>query len=256
MQNGVPRSGLATDFNNVAPRVGVSWDLTGAARWSLRGGYGLFYDSGTLIENSALYFNPPYFSLQLYFPTATAPIRIEDPFAGSGVPSAPAINTLDPDFHTAFSHHGSLSLERVFSATTLTARYVTTYGRNMVRKRNINQPTPAPGAINHAPADTRLRRHPPARAPVHVELPRAAVGRRAAPHTQPVLPRLLHVVDDRSTTPRRSSPPTATTTRRRTAVISPPSGAPRTSTSAIGCCCRRPRTCRRSVTRRSSSTGR
>ena len=26
----------------------------------LRGGYGIFYDSGTLIENSALYFNPPY----------------------------------------------------------------------------------------------------------------------------------------------------------------------------------------------------
>ncbi len=25
----------------------------------------------------------------------------------------------------------------------------------MVRKRNINQPTPAPGAIDHAPADTR-----------------------------------------------------------------------------------------------------
>ena len=194
-ENGVPRSGLATDYDNVAPRVGVSWDLSRRGTLVLRGGYGLFYDSGTLIENSALYFNPPYFSLRLYFPTATAPIRIEDPFAGSGVPPAPAVNTIDPDFHTAFSHHGSLSLERVFSATTLTARYVTTYGRNMVRKRNINQPTPAPGAINTRRPIPGLRRHPAARVAGHVELSRAAGGRRAAPHTQPVLPRLLHVVE-------------------------------------------------------------
>ena len=40
-----------------------------AARWCMRGGYGLFYDSGTLIENSALYFNPPYWQLQLFFPS-------------------------------------------------------------------------------------------------------------------------------------------------------------------------------------------
>ena len=66
--DGVSRSGLHADDNDVAPRVGVSWDLTGSGRWLLRGGYGIFYDSGTLIENSALYFNPPFFSLQLFFP--------------------------------------------------------------------------------------------------------------------------------------------------------------------------------------------
>jgi hypothetical protein len=146
-QNGVPRSGVDSDFNNFAPRIGASWDLTGRGTLVMRGGYGLFYDSGTLIENSALYFNPPYFSLRLYFPSQTAPIRIENPFAGSGVPSAPAVNTLEPDFPTAYSHHGSLGIERVFSATTFTVRYVTTHGNNMVRKRNINQPEPAPGPI-------------------------------------------------------------------------------------------------------------
>jgi Carboxypeptidase regulatory-like domain/TonB dependent receptor-like, beta-barrel len=147
--NGVSRSGLETDLNNVAPRVGVSWDLTGRGTWLLRGGYGLFYDSGTLIENSALYFNPPYFTLQLFFPTASAPIFLDDPFpTDSGLTPSPAVNSLDPHFRTAYSHHATLGLERAFSATTLAARYVSTHGRNMVRKRNINQPPPGPGDID------------------------------------------------------------------------------------------------------------
>ncbi len=155
-QDGVSRSGLATDYNNVAPRVGVSWDLSGRGTLVLRGGYGLFYDSGTLIENSALYFNPPYFSLRLYFPSQTAPIRIENPFAGTAAcrPRRPSTRSI-PDFPSAYSHHGSLGIERVFSATTFTARYVTSHGHNMVRKRNINQPPPAPATIRSAPADSR-----------------------------------------------------------------------------------------------------
>ena len=67
------------------------------ARWSLRGGYGIFYDSGTLIENSALYFNPPYFTLQLFFPGAQ-PLRLENPFpAGRGFTPRATVNTLDPE---------------------------------------------------------------------------------------------------------------------------------------------------------------
>ena len=38
----------------------------------MRGGYGIFYDSGTLIENSALYFNPPYFYAAAVLPDAHA----------------------------------------------------------------------------------------------------------------------------------------------------------------------------------------
>jgi hypothetical protein len=147
-QGGVSRSGLTGDFNNVAPRVGMSWDLTGNGTLIVRGGYGLFYDTGTLIENSALYFNPPYFTLQVYFPFAQ-PIFWNDPFpSDGGFAPSPTVNTLDPHFRTAYSQQASLGLERVFSGTTLTARYVTTHGRNLVGKRNINQPTPAPGDID------------------------------------------------------------------------------------------------------------
>jgi hypothetical protein len=146
--NGVSRSGLRADRNDVAPRAGVSWDITGKGTLLFRGGYGIFYDSGTLIENSALYFNPPYFTLQLFVPGAQ-PLRLENPFpAGRGFSPRAAINTIDPNFRTGYSQQASLALERIFRGTTAAVRYVTSYGDNMVRKRNLNQALPGPGPID------------------------------------------------------------------------------------------------------------
>jgi hypothetical protein len=122
--------------------------LTGTGRWLLRGGYGLFYDAGTLIENSALYFNPPNFVLQLYFP-GTAPLSLSNPFpAGRGFAPRATINTLDPDMRTAYAQQATAGLEGSFAGTSIGARYVMSRGGNQVRKRNLNQPAPAPGAID------------------------------------------------------------------------------------------------------------
>ena len=142
--NGVPASGIDADLNNLAPRVAVSWDPSGHGTLVVRGGFGLFYDAGTLIEHSALYFNPPFFVLRI-----AGPASIADPFPvdGAMVP-APAVNTLDRSFRTAYSRQASMSIERVFRELTLNARYVTSYGRNLVRKRNINQPVPGPGPLD------------------------------------------------------------------------------------------------------------
>jgi hypothetical protein len=147
-QDGVPRAGVSTDALNFAPRVGASWSLRNDGRLLLRGGYGIFYDSGTLIENSALYFNPPYFGLAIYpagpgGPTASVPFP---PTAGFTPP--PAVNSLSPDFPTGYAHQGSLGLEGRAGRTDIAVRWVGSRGIHLVRKLNLNQPPPGPGSVD------------------------------------------------------------------------------------------------------------
>jgi hypothetical protein len=146
---GVPRSGLNGDFNNFAPRLGLAWDPTGRGALVLRAGYGIFYDSGTLIENSALYFNPPYFQLSLFFPGKT-PLRLAAPFpTDRAFAPLPSPITLDPNFRTAYAQQWSLGLEgKIARGINLSARYVGSKGTKLVMKRNLNQPGPGTGPID------------------------------------------------------------------------------------------------------------
>ncbi len=155
-QAGVPRSGLNRDLNNFAPRAGVSYDLTGSGQWLLRGGYGIFYDSGTLIENSALYFNPPYWTLSLWVPNPV-PVSIVNPFPPErALSTAPTINTINPDFHNGYSQQGTAGLDGVMKGTSISVRYVMSHGYDLVRKANINQPLPGPGTATSRRPDPTL----------------------------------------------------------------------------------------------------
>lgn len=146
--NGLSRSGLHSDLNDVAPRIGASWNLTGSGAWVARGGYGIFYDSGTLIEHSALYFNPPYWNLSLWVP-APAPVTLGNPFPnGRAISPRSSINTIDPNLRTPYTQQASAGLDGVFKGTTVNVRYVTANGYDLAQKRNINQPYPGPGSID------------------------------------------------------------------------------------------------------------
>jgi len=147
-QNGVPRAGVTTDALNLAPRVGVAWSVDSARHLVLRGGYGIFYDSGTLIENSALYFNPPYFGLTVFVPGVQPPTA-SNPFpSASGFVPPASVNTLAREWKTANAQQGSLGIDARVHGTDVTVRWVGAWGTNLVRKRNLNQPSPAPGPVD------------------------------------------------------------------------------------------------------------
>jgi hypothetical protein len=146
---GVARAGIGADWNNLAPRVGASWLLDREGTWLLRGGYGMYYDVGTLIENSALYFNPPYFSFRVFAPGGPVLPTAATPFpAAAGFEPPVAVNTLAPDFPTAHRHQASLGLETRVAGVDVSARWVGAAGRSLVRKRNLNQPPPGPGPVD------------------------------------------------------------------------------------------------------------
>ena len=148
-QDGVPRAGFDSDRNNFAPRIGFSWDPDGRGKMVVRSAYGIFYDSGTLVENSALYFNPPFFQLNLFFPSAEGLLTLGDPFPSAQAFSpAPSPITLGRDFRTAYAQQWSFGVQREIAKDILfEVDYVGSRGTALVMKRNLNQPLPGPGDL-------------------------------------------------------------------------------------------------------------
>lgn len=145
--SGLPRAGFSTDRNNFAPRIGLSW-APGKAVW--HAGYGVFYDVAILEANSGLYFNPPYFELSLFFPSAQRLLTLRDPFpTGGGITPAASINGMQPDFRTGYAQHWNVAVERELAGRLVArAAYVGSKGAKLLRRRDINQPSPGPGNPN------------------------------------------------------------------------------------------------------------
>jgi hypothetical protein len=144
---GVSRSGIEPDHNNLAPRIGFAWAIT--PTFVARGGYGIYYDSGMLVVNSAQYFNPPYFNVRVFFPTPSSLLTLNNPFPSKGGLAPPAsLSTLNPGFTTAYMQHWNFTFQKELAPlTTLSVGYVASKGTNLVRSRDLNQPAPGPGPL-------------------------------------------------------------------------------------------------------------
>ncbi|MBI4910504.1 MAG: TonB-dependent receptor [Acidobacteria bacterium] len=138
---GVSRSGIQSDRNNFAPRAGFAWNAR--RNTVIRGGYGLYYDSGMLVTVSSYYFNPPFFTLRAFFPTATSLITLDNPFPATGGISPVSPSTLSPDLTTSYVQHWSFQVQQqVCAATTFTVGYAGSAGAHLIRSRDINQARP------------------------------------------------------------------------------------------------------------------
>jgi hypothetical protein len=146
--NGVPRGGYEPDRNNFAPRLGLAWTLT--EKTVLRAGYGIYYDQSSLAAGEGLYFNAPYFNLNLYFPLPQLPLQLSDPFPANFPVALPqSANAFQRDLRTAYVQHWNFGLQRQFGASRVVeVGYVGSKGTKLLAARDVNQPRPGPELPN------------------------------------------------------------------------------------------------------------
>ncbi|MFN7997709.1 MAG: TonB-dependent receptor [Bryobacteraceae bacterium] len=80
---GVGKGLAPADLNNLAPRIGIAWDVFGNGKTSVRAGYGLYYES--VNADSLAQENPPYSGFGAAYNG-----NIADPFGSTGQTAPPA----------------------------------------------------------------------------------------------------------------------------------------------------------------------
>ncbi|MGO9340675.1 MAG: carboxypeptidase regulatory-like domain-containing protein [Terracidiphilus sp.] len=138
--DGVTASGINPDYKNFAPRVGIAWHA--APDFVVRAGYGVFYDAGMFITGSVAYFNPPQFTLSVFFPSAAGLLTLQDPFPTNGGYTPPAsLSVLNPSTITPYLQQWNFTTEGTLGKRgTLTLSYVGSNGSHLIRDRDLNQP--------------------------------------------------------------------------------------------------------------------
>ena len=155
----------ASDYSNIEPRVGFSWDPKGDGKMAVRGAFGIFHDRvfGNLFGNARG--NPPFEQDYNHFPvdtinnfyngsifdvfplpappatTPSAVIPDYDPNLGVGA-LAPVL--FDPHFRNAASNNWNFGIQRELPGNNvLDLAYVGSEGHHVYRQIDPNSPDPA-----------------------------------------------------------------------------------------------------------------
>lgn len=128
------------DTNNLSPRAGFAWSLTGDALTSLRGGYGVYFNSNSSQNLIVTVTNPPA-TPRVVFPNPTFP---NPPFDRT---SGLSVRPVQWDIETPQVQVWNLSLQReVFGNTAVTVGYAGSRGTHLLRSNDVNTAAPIIGA--------------------------------------------------------------------------------------------------------------
>ena len=142
-----------SDKNNFGPRLGFAWNVTGDARTSLRGGYGIYYGRviGSTIINSLINTGLSTGQVVASVNPASTPVTTAGnataPIFPNLLPSAPSgtasVNYFADDFQNPLIHQGDLVFERqVTRNTVVSVSYLFSFGKNLPTFIDVNLSAP------------------------------------------------------------------------------------------------------------------
>ena len=121
---------------NFAPRGGFAWDVTGDGRTSLRGGYGLYFNTNNQQNLIVTITNPPFTPR----PVIANPTFPNPPFDRAG---AISIRPMQFDLDYPRVHVWNVSAERELPwQTVATVSYAGSRGRHLLRSNDVNTALP------------------------------------------------------------------------------------------------------------------
>jgi TonB dependent receptor-like, beta-barrel len=128
-----------SDTNNLSPRAGFAWNLTGDGLTSLRGGYGMYFNTNSSQNLIVTVTNPPA-TPRVVFPNPTFP---NPPFERT---SGLSVRPMQWDIETPRVQVWNLSLQReIFGNTAITIGYAGSRGEHLWRSNDVNTAAPITG---------------------------------------------------------------------------------------------------------------
>lgn len=149
---------IATDRNNVSPRIGFAWSPDEARRTVVRGSYGLFYDRVPLraVANALLSSNnTTTLTAASQLSVSLSPAQTGAPVFPNILQSLPAgvlanLTTMETRLQNAYSQQFSFELERQLGArSSITAGYQRLRGLHLIASINQNVPSCAAAGTNN-----------------------------------------------------------------------------------------------------------
>jgi hypothetical protein len=148
-----------TDYSNIEPRIGFSWDPWSNGKTAIRGAFGIYHDRvfGNLFGNARG--NPPFEQDYLHFPLDTiggfyggglndvfaspnVPETTPDPVIPDGAGLGPIL--FDTHFRNSSSNNWNLGIQRELDGNnTLDLSYIGSKGTHIYRSLDGNPPDPA-----------------------------------------------------------------------------------------------------------------
>lgn len=153
LENGLPVTGIVkagqgagrslyeTDWNNLAPRVGFTWDPWKSGRSAVRGGFGIYYDRPVFNSTRDQAASPPFVRT-----VELASGSVDNPSGGTASTAPPGgFEAVAREFVSPTVYSYSLGIQRELPWRMVAdVNYVGNRGRNLLRVRELNYVAPDP----------------------------------------------------------------------------------------------------------------